>query len=171
MRAEGDPDSYKALVRHRPAAVNINAALCNESRKLHFLRHIKLAAVNGFYEFMADSFLEKFHPTIFKNRARVNMLPTVQCLPLKKLLKMLKVEHIDIWVLDVEGAEESVLQGTDFNAVHMNVVAMECHGKDPDKDQRKAAILESNGFSCELVGRNCMCKHKDFTTNHTVPLL
>jgi len=41
-------------------------------------------------------------------------------------LKEISVTHVDIWILDTEGAEESVLKGTDFNAVHFNAVAMEC---------------------------------------------
>jgi len=38
----------------------------------------------------------------------------------------MNVKHIDIWILDTEGAEESVLRGTDFNEVFINAVAMEC---------------------------------------------
>jgi hypothetical protein len=38
----------------------------------------------------------------------------------------MNVKHVDIWILDTEGAEESVLRGTDFNEVHINAVAMEC---------------------------------------------
>jgi hypothetical protein len=29
----------------------------------------------------------------------------------------LNVKHIDLWILDTEGAEESVLKGTDFTKV------------------------------------------------------
>lgn len=81
--------------------------------------------VRGFIEFMTPSFLKKWHAPIYYNRTDISTLPTVQCLPAKNLLRELRVTHVDIWILDVEGAEESVLRGTDFNQVHFNAVAME----------------------------------------------
>ena len=45
---------------------------------------------------------------------------------MQALLREMNVKHIDIWILDTEGAEESVLRGTDFNEVNVNAVAMEC---------------------------------------------
>jgi hypothetical protein len=39
---------------------------------------------------------------------------------------------------------------------------MECDEHDVEKNDRKMKILEANGFSCGVVDRNCMCKHKDF---------
>lgn len=73
--------------------------------------------------------------------------------------------YLSIYVnifLDLEGAEESALQGTDFSMVHFNAVAMECDDHDISKNKRKTDILEANGFKCTLVERNCMCKHRDF---------
>jgi hypothetical protein len=119
--------------------------------------------VRGFVEFMAPSFIKKWHGRIYNNKTSIDELPTVQCLPTKRLFQELNVKHIDIWILDVEGAEESVLQGTDFNAVRINAVAMECDMHDPTKDERKTKILEQNGFKCELIERNCMCKNNLYT--------
>ena len=81
---------------------------------------------------------------------------------MKLLMRELNVHHIDIWILDTEGAEESVLKGTDFNEVHINAVAMECDEHDIEKNSRKTNILEANGFICKLIERNCMCRHKDY---------
>jgi hypothetical protein len=118
--------------------------------------------VRGFIEFMSPSFIKKWHGKIYNNKTSIDELPTVQCLPMKLLLRELHVKHIDIWILDVEGAEESVLSGTDFNAVHINAVAMECDEHDVSKNERKTSILERNNFKCELIERNCMCRNKDF---------
>ena len=57
----------------------------------------------------------------------------------------------------MEGAEESVLKGTDFKEVDVSVVAMECDEHDNSKNGRKTTILEENGFKCKLIERNCMC--------------
>lgn len=89
-------------------------------------------------------------------------LPTVQCLTVKSLLRQLNVRHIDIWVLDIEGAEESALRGTDFTEVQINAIAMECDEHDLIKNKRKTDIIEANGFRCQLVERNCMCKNKNY---------
>lgn len=118
--------------------------------------------VRGFIEFMAPSFIKKWHGPIWNNKTRIEDLPTVQCLPVRTLLRELSVTHIDLWILDVEGAEESVLKGTDFDKVRINVVAMECDEHDNTKNNRKTSILEANGFKCFLVERNCMCKHKEY---------
>ncbi len=52
--------------------------------------------------------------------------------------------------------------GVDFHHVRFNAVAMECDEFDLVKNARKTSILESNGFQCVLVHRNCMCKHRDY---------
>ena len=111
---------------------------------------------------MSESFLKKWHGPIYNKKISIDELPTVQCLPVKALLREINVKHIDIWILDTEGAEESVLKGTDFNAVHINAIAMECDEHDISKNSRKTDIIERNNFKCELIERNCMCKHNDY---------
>jgi len=39
---------------------------------------------------------------------------------------------------------------------------MECDAHDISKNDRKTNILESNGFRCALIERNCMCIHEKF---------
>lgn len=111
---------------------------------------------------MSPSFIKKWHGKVYNNKTSIDELPTVQCLTAKRLWEELNVKHIDIWILDVEGAEESVLKGVDFNAININAVAMECDEHDISKNERKTSILEANGFKCELVERNCMCKNVNY---------
>lgn len=112
---------------------------------------------------MSPSFLKKWHGKVYNNKTRIEDLPTVQCMTVKSLLRELSVKHIDIWVLDTEGAEESVLRGTDFSAVNINAIAMECDEHDLEKNKRKTDIIESNGFRCQLVERNCMCRNLKYS--------
>lgn len=147
---------------NRERGINIHGALCSEPKLLHY-SSVGVLPVRGFVEFMTTSFLKKWHGRIYNNRTSIDELPTVQCLPVKKLLFELNVKHIDIWILDVEGAEESVLQGTDFNAVNINAVAMECDEHDTSKNKRKTDIVEANGFHCTLIERNCMCINKKYS--------
>jgi FkbM family methyltransferase len=158
---EADPENYSNLKRNRPRGINVNGALCSEPRLLHYSSE-GVIPVRGFIEFMSPSFIKKWHGRIYNNKTSIDDLPTVQCLPVRMLLKELNVKHVDLWILDTEGAEESVLLGTDFEAVHFDAVAMECDEHDVSKNQRKTDILERNGFKCTLVERNCMCKHNDY---------
>jgi len=64
---------------------------------------------------MTPTFIKKWHGKIYNNKTRIEDLPTVQCIPVRQLLKIINIKHIDIWVLDVEGAEESVLKVNDFD--------------------------------------------------------
>ena len=215
IHVEADPRNYIKLVRNREKSVNINAALCGEPKVLHYtnddggqiqgeLQQILIiwcpdATLNlssfyyfcpGFVEFMSPSFIRKWHKGIHKGTTKIEDLPTVQCVQMKKLMPEINVKHIDIWVLglhvilallrlhhefkfayfvpDVEGAEQSVLEGTDFDALDISVIAMECDHHDEEKNQKKRDILEANGFECQEVERNCFCKHVSFVPS-TMP--
>lgn len=162
VHVEADPENYHNLRINRQNSVNIHGALCSEPRLLHYSSE-GVIPVRGFVEFMTPSFLKKWHGKVYRNITKVEDLPAVQCVPVKQLMKQINVHHIDIWVLDTEGAEESVLRGTDFQELHVNAVAMECDEHDLSKNARKTDILEANGFKCHLIERNCMCKHNDYT--------
>jgi hypothetical protein len=58
---------------------------------------------------MTPSFLKQWHGPIYNNKTKLEDLPTVQCMPMRRLLSLLGVTHVDLWILDVEGAEESAL--------------------------------------------------------------
>jgi FkbM family methyltransferase len=161
IHVEADPENFSRLKQNRKNAINVHGALCSEPRLLHYTSS-GLDMVRGFVEFMPPSFLSYWHGKIANNEVKLDSLPVVQCLPVKFLLQELNVHHVDIWILDVEGAEESVLLGTDFTAVQINAVAMECDEHDIAKNERKTSILEKNNFVCHLIERNCLCKNKNF---------
>lgn len=100
---------------------------------------------------MSPDFLRKWHPKIYNNITKLDSLPTVQCVQLSRLVNQLNIPHVDIWILDVEGAELSVLQGTNFEEIHFNAIVMECDKTDPAKDREKQEILTKNQFVCEQV--------------------
>lgn len=88
---------------------------------------------------------------------------------MKELFSMLGIRKggfydIDLWVLDIEGAEIQALRGTDFNAINIKYISMECDGNgETEKDKSKIKILNENGYECIFIERNCMCKHQSFT--------
>ena len=70
----------------------------------------------------------------------------VSCLPLRALLHMFGVTHIDLFSLDVEGAELDVLKTVDFSAVRINVIMVEQDGGDPEKEEAVRQLLLANDF-------------------------
>lgn len=100
---------------------------------------------------MSPNFLRKWHSKIYRNITSLDTLPTVQCVQLSRLLEEFNIKHVDIWILDVEGAELSVLQGTNFDEVHFNSIVMECDSTDRNRDNEKKEILQKNSFICEQV--------------------
>lgn len=129
---------------------------------MHFIDR-RGPAARGFYEFMTDTFLKSFHPEVYSGNVTLDSLRIVPCMPLSHILSTLQIDKIDIWILDVEGAEESVLKGVDFNAVRINAISMECDDTDVSKNNRKLNILKEQGFDCLVLPHNCYCKHKQFT--------
>jgi len=162
IHIEPDPNSFRGLIQYRPNAINIHSALCTEPKSYHFVTN-GAAAVHGILEFMTDEFLYYHHRKIFKNEDRIAQLPIIPCIPLKYYVRQLHIRHVDLWVLDVEGAEEVALQGTDFTSVHFSVIMMECEEwVDKGRNKRKMDILEKHGYECRLILRNCVCKNKRF---------
>jgi hypothetical protein len=68
--------------------------------------------VRGIYEFMPENFIKKWYPDLAANASAALTYPEVACIPFKYILSTIQVRHIDLWVLDVEGAEEKALLGT-----------------------------------------------------------
>ena len=68
--------------------------------------------VRGIFEFMPANFVKLWYPELAANASAVLTYPEIACVPLKYILSAIHVRHIDVWVLDVEGAEEKALLGT-----------------------------------------------------------
>jgi FkbM family methyltransferase len=147
---EADPKNYLKLLRRRKNSININAALCSESKLLHYTNEGG-RQVQGFVEFMSPPFLRNWHPNIFQNITKLDDLMTVPCVQMSHLVAELNIREVDIWILDVEGAELSVLQGTDFENFFVKAVVIECDKSDWVRDRQKQAILEKNQFTCIQV--------------------
>lgn len=116
IHIEASPDSFHQLKNNRPHSINIHAALCNQTKTLHFLNNKGNLAVSGIYEYLKESFIEMWHSEWYKNfkegKVKVEDLPTIACVKLEALLKVLHIYHIDIWVLDVEGI--TIITITDY---------------------------------------------------------
>jgi hypothetical protein len=86
------------------------------------------------------------------------------------LLRALGVRHLDMWILDVEGAELDVLKAMDFSAVEVDVLGVELDGANPAKDAACRELLDKAGFEAtgeeftpgQNVQRNCWFMRRGF---------
>ena len=79
-----------------------------------------------------------------KDRRTANY--TVPCRPMSQLLQLAGLGHVDLFVLDVEGAELLVLQTIDWSQVTVGVFAIEMDGYHKKRDAAIASFLEQHGY-------------------------
>lgn len=118
---EGSPKNFESLVKNRPDAININAMVCGNDMELHWVETGN--AIGGAWEFMTNDFRKTKHPDLTDEN--VAMLPTVPCVSLSAALSRFGVRHVDIFSLDVEGAEASVLKTLNFDTFSASVILVE----------------------------------------------
>lgn len=125
-------NNYKSLIKNRPSSTNLNVALCSSNQIVHYISNKR--AVSGIYEFMSDDFKKEFYPEFLANQTLYLDFPAIHCSRARDVFSMVGVKQvdgfysIDIWVLDVEGAELDVLHSTDFSEVNVKYICMECDG-------------------------------------------
>lgn len=164
---EIDPTNYKRLRHNRPAAINIHAGLCSESAALHFSDK-SILPMRGLVELMKPSYLQQWHSKVYSQQISLASLPRVSCVLPSSLFRALGLQHVAIWILDAEGAEESILRGVDFNSVMFDAIVVD-RSEDEEGNQRIERLLEGNGFACEIFQDNWMCRRKDFTPHSAPP--
>ena len=59
---------------------------------------------------MDRAFLAVHHKPVFREKIKMDSIPVINCIPVSSLLNSIKIYHLDLWILDVEGAEEAVLK-------------------------------------------------------------
>ena len=132
---------------NRPDALNIHSALCARPGVLHYCADNSPSqpgskhAVDGIYEFMSVNHINAYFPNI-----EISTLPTLACRPVAALLALFGISHVNLWVLDVEGAELAVLESTDFAAITIDVIMVELDGGNKDKDNRVRELLTTRGY-------------------------
>ena len=113
LLVEPTPRNYERMIKLRPNAHHLNVApSCNTSDVVMFPDHWYTNAV--------------------MNEEGATL--AIHCGPLSYYLEQLDITHISYWSLDVEGAELSVLQTVDFNAVQIDVIMAESENRLVEKE-------------------------------------
>lgn len=147
---EASPDQFKKMVVNRPEAISVNAALCSETQKVHWL-NTHPPATRGIYEFMGNDTgpktktvkrLKRKYEDHFKRFGDFNEtildkeLRSVSCIEFNSLMNALQISKVDLWFLDVEGGEMEVLRGWNHSLIKVDVLVIEKvwlnKSRDPD---------------------------------------
>lgn len=161
VHVEASFQHYAALKVNRPNGLNVHAALCNESRLLHFLHRENGSAVDGIMEFMEPKFISRFHKYWHRTKDP-RLIREMQCATAPFIFQFLHISHLDIWVLDVEGAELAVLSAIEWErGPTIDIILLEIMRRNDRSTEadNTIAIIERNGYSCHPYMSNAVCVH------------
>lgn len=131
---DGQPAHLEWLRRNRPEALSLGVAVCPHVGFVNY--STQRATTSGILSYMSRS---------VRSRFRVAGMPqvSVPCAPLGAWLALLRVRHLDLFSLDVQGAELMVLQTIDWSALTVGVLLSECKalGCDDPQDHAVKALL------------------------------
>lgn len=180
---EANP-TFRDGLRLQHKSLAVSAAICSNEQVLHYAMppRAEYQMTAGIVEFMAPHFMKQFHPALFALASRtVNgvkgfnasqidwtnpslralSITPVACLPITRVLEHAQITHVNLFILDVEGAELSILDGIDFTRFTFDVLLVEkTHAK------LLRDFFEKSDY--ELVadrGRNYWFKHKNFVAS------
>jgi FkbM family methyltransferase len=168
---EANPPSYDKLYSSRGStAVSVHAAVCSKAQVVHYTNDGD-ACCRGIAEFMSEAFLRMWHPQL-TDLTDLSRYPSVACVPLSYILSEVDVQHVNLFVLDVEGAELSVLESVDWSSTVFDVIVVEADGNAPTKDQAVIDMLVGLGYVYEEHRHpNDWFLHRDFKpSSRTAPV-
>ncbi|KAL3918344.1 MAG: hypothetical protein SGILL_004285, partial [Bacillariaceae sp.] len=143
---ELSPRDYEKLKINRPNDMTINAAVCDERKKIHYLTRKGRGAVEGIYEFMPESFRNQWWPGVSLETPS-NSIAEIDCIPMSDILDESPYNYFDFYSLDVEGAEYEVLKSIDFDKYAFGILFVEADEHNPRKNLAIRTFLESKGYT------------------------
>lgn len=135
---EAQPENAAALKRNRPHSKTMGMAVCQQGVE-HLVFTGTAGAVAGSVGTMSPSFRKAWHG---KDSAEYQ----VPCCPIGNMLRDAGISQVDLFSLDVEGAELAVLETMDWN-IPVTLWVVELDGHDKPKDQAVRNLLESHGYA------------------------
>jgi FkbM family methyltransferase len=133
---EALPDNYAKMVVNRPDATNIFGAIC-QGKSISF-QPAKHAATGGAVQDMSD-----YHKDVFVDASVA--LVEVPCMMLSELFQKNGIAHVDVFYLDVEGGELTVLETFDWS-VPIDMFVVEMDFSNVQKGEAVRQLLRSHGY-------------------------
>lgn len=136
LLVEAFPDNYAKMVVNRPDATNVFGAIC-PGKSISF-QPATNGATGGAAQDMSDIHKDRF---VDASAALVE----VPCMMLSELFQKNEIDHVDLFYLDVEGGELTVLETFDWS-VPIDMFVIEMDGTNVQKDEAVRQLLRSHGY-------------------------
>lgn len=145
---EGNRDQFRRLLRNRPALVAIGSAICPTHTTVVFGGHAGAGA-------------KVMHwPPLPVEEEKEALATHAPCGPLGDYLKVLGINRIGLFSLDVEGFELQILQSIDWSQVSIAALVVEELTRDRTKNVHMREFLRDNAsldwvFTYCWMPKNC----------------
>ena len=155
---EASPVNFEKMVVNRPDAINVHAALCfGESIKFQLGdkgANGEVSATGGVAADMSD-----YHK---ENWAQAETID-VPCKLVTNLLVENGIDHVDVFYLDVEGGELSVLETIEWGKVPIDMFIVEVDFSNFQKEEGVRFLLRNQGYitpfsmveECSKLQKDC----------------
>ena len=169
---EGSPVWRQDLKKWTDSYV-YSTAVCETERTVHYAVN-KNFFVSGIIEFMTAEYVQKWYRGLYKmgtvagqhQYSVANMkwdqvgkwVQEIQCLPMSRILMHSGLEHINLMILDVEGAELVALKSIDFEAIKFDVIVVEFNRESELYD----FFRDTDYVLDKKQGRNLWFRHQNF---------
>ena len=151
--------SLAALQRVRSRAAVYNACVSNVTAREDFLQCTGYTRMlSGLVSSMSHEHHARIHREI-NLHGGASQIVEVEVLRLADIFAARGMTHIDLLSIDTEGAELQVLQGIDWDRVHISVIILEMLNPADAHAARVKSLLSSRGFS----ERAYVCQDAVFT--------
>lgn len=165
---EPHPFNFKNLQKNRPNNILFNNLVSNEKEKQLFMYYDKftLSGVSGIINTLPkkniETYFEQDHP--WQNELRKKNLKKEFIVPvtLQKIIDESNVDHIDFFILDVEGHELQVLQSFNFT-IPINVMLIE---NNQDTFKINQMMTDKDFVFIKYIGCNSLFLNKYFISKH-----
>ena len=132
---EPSKESFKELVKNRPNSVNINKAVSYKKEMIKLFGHNETASIIG----SGSNF------------------SLIQGEPIKDMLEKYDLKYVDLFVIDTEGSELTILETFDWN-IEVGIILIELlsehpskmHSKHLNKDKKVIDFLISKNFTYQF---------------------
>lgn len=136
LLVEALPSNFEQMVLNRPGAIHVSGAICfGASTRFQTGTN---RATGGIAQDMSEFHIDRW------TDASTGVLE-VACTILSDVFKNNGIDHVDVFFLDVEGGELTVLKTFDWS-VPIDMIVVEMDGSNPRKDESVRSVLREHGY-------------------------